>query len=1029
MKASAAASTFALLAAIGASSIAAPPAPAARPRLAGFSARGEGAQRALEARFLPMPDAESIRTWHRYFTAEPHPATSKRNNELAQYMAGQWQAQGLEDVVVHRYDVLSSSPREVRVEMLAPEHYVPSLREDPIPEDPDTANPAVSGAWLSFSASGDVTAPVVYANSGNPADYDVLRKNGIDPRGKIVVVRYSNPYSYRGFKALTAEREGAAAMIVYSDPAEDGYARGPEYPKGPWGPPSHIQRGGIAYDYIVPGDPLTPGWASTKGARRIPIEEARSVPKVIAVPMSHRDMKPILEKLGGPEAPKEWQGALPLTYRLGGEAVRLRVKVDMRTDVQPNYVVEARIRGSERPDEWVVLGNHRDAWEFGGVDPSSGTAAMMELTKALGRLKAEGARPRRSLVFCSWDGEEVTLTGSTEWGEQFASQLREKAVAYLNVDSAAAGPSLSLSTVGSLVPMIVELAKDLPDPSGGSLHDAWSRPEAANEGPKDGAKPDQALAVTRIGSGSDHTVFLNFVGLPVVEMGFDGPYGVYHSVYDSHHWVASIGDPGFKYHRLMAQLWGAMALRLANADVHPYDFDSYAASIREFVRRLLDLPGLEANLDLAPLVTGVTELRAAARRLAARLDRALAEGSLDAPAADRLNRLLRRFEPNWLNPEGIPGRPWFRHILYAPRYTYAAMTLPGITEAAEAADWPRARAQAEIVRAALAKNAALLDEAAALLPEAAPPESLEARLRRVRERVDGRMAIYVEDLASGDTVAIDADAPYETFSVIKVPIMATVLQRVAEGKLSLDQRVPLRLEQRRIPSGVLYALDPGLQPTIRDLLTLMIIVSDNVATDALADLVGRDAVTRFMAELGLPGTRIKFSDLDWDREWLSALDPAYRDASGDRTIAFPFEKYPAARVGESFRRVIEDTGLYFGRSTARETGQLFARLAKGSLVSQDASRLMIEILKKQQVNDRLPRYLGDGIEIAHKTGDGQPWVANDAGILWVKDRPIVVVVFAGHQRGRTSDLQDAEGRIAALVAHHYGGDVDPAGLR
>ncbi len=676
-------------------------------RIAGFTARGSEAERALEARFLKLPETASIRNWHRYFTAEPHPATSQRNNDLAHYIAERWRAQGLEDVVVHRYDVLSSAPREVKVEVLSPERYVPSLREDPIPEDPDTAHPALSGAWLSFSASGDVTAPVVYANSGNPADYDVLRKHGIDPRGKIVVVRYSNPYSYRGFKALTAEREGAAAMIVYSDPAEDGYARGVEYPKGPWGPPSHLQRGGIAYDYIVPGDPLTPGWASVAGARRIAVEEARSVPKLIGIPMSHRDMRPILEKLGGPDAPKEWQGALPLAYRLGGESVRLRVKVDMRTDVQPNYVVEGRIRGGERADEWVVLGNHRDAWEFGGVDPSSGTAALLELTQTLGRLKQEGTRPRRSLVFCSWDGEEVTLTGSTEWGEQFAAELREKAVAYLNVDSAAAGPNLSLSTVGSLAPMIVALSKDLPDPSGGSLYDAWRRPEEPDGAPK----PDASLAVTRIGSGSDHTVFLNFVGLPVVEMGFDGPYGVYHSAYDSHHWVATIGDPGFRYQRLMTQLWGAMALRLANADVHPYDFEAYAASLRDFVARLKEIPDIERNLDTPALLARVEGLRAAAQRLASRLERRLAADRIDPKSADRLNGLLRRFEGNWLHQGGIPGRPWFKHVLYAPRYTYAAMTLPGITEAAEAADWPRARAQSAIVEAAIARNAALLDEA------------------------------------------------------------------------------------------------------------------------------------------------------------------------------------------------------------------------------------------------------------------------------------------------------------------------------
>ena len=997
-------------------------------QLRGFSPSGAVAQRALERRLRELPSVESIRAWHRYFTAEPHPATSPRTREIANYIAAQWKAQGLDEVVIHRYDVLSSNPRKVRAELVAPRRYVPSLREDSYKEDPDSSHKGISGAWLSFSASGDVTAPVVYANSGNPADYDVLRKHGIDPKGKIVIVRYSNPYSYRGFKALTAEREGVAAMIVYSDPQEDGYVKGEVFPRGPWGPASHLQRGGIAYDFIVPGDPQTPGWASTAGARRIPTAEAVSVPKVMALPMSHRDIQPILEKLGGPLAPTEWKGALPIEYRLGGEAARLHLQIDMRTDVQPNFVVEGRIRGSELADEWVVLGNHHDAWVFGGVDPSSGTASMMELTKSLGRLKKEGTRPRRTLVFCSWDGEEVTLTGSTEWGEQFASELRQKAVAYLNVDSAASGSRLDLSAVGSLAPMVVDLTKELRDPSGVSLYEAWRRPEGNGDGPKDGTLPDQSLAVTRIGSGSDHTVFINHVGLPVVEMGFNGPYGVYHSAYDSHYWVNQIGDPGFRYHRLMTELWGTMALRLANAEVLPFDLESYAGSVRDFVRRVAEMPGVSDRLEVSRLVDAVKRLRTSGRRLNARLETALASGTLSREIAGRVNRRLLQFEQGWLHEEGIPGRPWFKHLLYAPRYTYAAMTLPGITEAVEQADWTRAATQLSRVVDAVARNAALADAAAADLPSVTTPTSLESRLRQVRDEVDGRMGLYVENVATGERVAIDADSSYETFSVIKVPLMATVLEHVRQGRLSLSDRITLSAGQRRIPSGVLYALDPGLAPTVKDLLTLMIIISDNEATDALGDLVGRDEVTRFMGRLGLPNTMLRFSDLEWDRLWLSQLDPSYRDASGDRTIDFPFAKYGDAAVGEAFRHVVEDTGLFFGRSTAREMGRLFSLMAKGELVSKDASALMVSILKRQQVNNRFPRYLGADIEIAHKTGDGQPWVANDAGILWVKGTPIVLVVFAGHHRGTTGEAHDAEARIAAIVANYFGGMVDASAL-
>lgn len=695
--------------------LASPAGPTARqapqPALRGYAAAAAAAQQGLEARFRALPSAESIRAFHREFTKVPHPATSARTREIAEYIADTWRRQGLDEVTIRRYDVLSSNPRTVSVEMVAPERYRPSLREDPIPEDPDTAQAAISGAWTSFSASGDVTAPVVYANSGNPADYDVLRQHGIDPTGKIVIVRYSNPYSYRGFKALTAQREGAAAMIVYSDPNEDGYAKGEVYPTGPWGPASHLQRGGIAYDYIVPGDPLTPGWASVDGARRIPVGEAVSVPTIMALPMSHRDIQPILEKLGGPAAPEAWTGALPLTYRLGGADARLHVRIDMQTDVRPNYVVEGRIRGRERPDEWVVLGNHHDAWVFGGVDPSSGTASMMELTRALGTLAQQGVRPARTIVFGAWDGEEVTLTGSTEWGEQFRDELRRKAVAYLNVDSAASGPNLELSAVGTLAPMIVELTRDLRDPSGRSLYDAWRAAGSGGGSITSGARKDGELVVTRIGSGSDHTVFINHVGIPVVDMSFNGPYGVYHSAYDSHHWVSTIGDPGFRYAHLMTQLWGSLALRLANADVLPFDVASYAGAVTRFIGALDDIPQAADRLDTRALRAAVGRLDTAGQTLNEAVARTLAAGPVPRAASDAVNRELLAFEQTWLDEAGIPGRPWFKHLLYAPRYTYAAMSLPGVTEAAEAGDWTRAQDQVARLVARVEANTARIERA------------------------------------------------------------------------------------------------------------------------------------------------------------------------------------------------------------------------------------------------------------------------------------------------------------------------------
>ncbi len=400
----------------------------------GYTARDSAKEASIEARYRTLTSTDDIIKFHRYLTAEPHPAGSPRNNDLARWVADQWRAQGLEDVTIHEYDVLNSTPREIVVEMIHPKKFRASLREDAYAVDPDTKNPKIDGAYLGYSASGEVTAPLIYAHSGNPEDYAYLRSRGIDVRGKVVLVRYSNPYSYRGFKALTAQRQGAAAILIYSDPAEDGYKIGAVYPKGPWGPASHIQRGAITYDFIEPGDPLTPGYASVPGAKRIDPKDAVSLPKIMGVPLSWRDAEPLLKNLDGPVAPDSWQGGLPMKYHLGGKRVMVHVRVDMNNSIQPYYVTEARIRGSESPDQWVILGNHRDAWVFGAVDPSSGTAAMLEMTRDLGQLLQQGVRPKRTLVFCSWDGEEYALTGSTEWGEQYADELKQKAVAYLNVD-------------------------------------------------------------------------------------------------------------------------------------------------------------------------------------------------------------------------------------------------------------------------------------------------------------------------------------------------------------------------------------------------------------------------------------------------------------------------------------------------------------------------------------------------------------------------------------------------------------------
>ncbi len=698
---------------------AAPPALAASEPSApirGFSPARAAAEHELEASFQALPSTARARDWHQRLTREPHPAASSANNRLARNIADEWRRQGWEDVTLRRYDVLHSSPRHVALEMVAPRHFRASLREDRYGVDPSTRNPSISGSYFGYSASGEVTAEVVYAHSGNPDDYDLLRRHGISVRGKIVLVRYSNPYSYRGFKALTAEREGAAALLIYSDPAEDGASKGKTFPDGPWGPESHIQRGAITYDFIVPGDPTTPGWASVPGARHVPASSARSLPKIIALPLSARDARPLLESMTGEEVPAEWRGDLPITYRYSG-GVRVHLNVDMDTSIKPYTVVEARLRGAQLPDEWVLIGNHRDAWAYGGVDPVSGTVSMLELTHDLGELKRRGIRPRRTIIACSWDGEEYALTGSTEWGEQFGDELKHKLVAYLNTDESVAGAattagpdglSFSPSAVSSLAPMLIEAARDVRAPSGVSLLEAWRRTWSRDHRTSV-APTDAELVDTRIGSGSDHTVFLNHLGRPVINLGFTGDYGVYHSAYDDHYWMAKIGDPTFEYHTALTRIWGVTALRLANADILPFDFAVNAASLQDFLADLEQRTNAaQTPVSLQPLHGHLAELAEAGRALGEATLADLQAGHASPGQVRYLNERLGQVEANWLDPAGIPDRPWFQHLLYAARYTYAHLEFPGLTEAMERGDWAAGNAQAGILDAAVMRNTEFL---------------------------------------------------------------------------------------------------------------------------------------------------------------------------------------------------------------------------------------------------------------------------------------------------------------------------------
>jgi N-acetylated-alpha-linked acidic dipeptidase len=664
-------------------------------RREGLSSSTRERLKPLESRLIETVRAENCRREHRIFTAKPHMAGSARNYELAQYVAEQWRKYGLDDVQLIEHPVYLPWPVRYEATLVDSREKL-SLKEEPIPEDPDSYSNEVGIPYCAYSADIDITAPVVYVNSGNPEDYDLLQKQGVDVRGKIALARYSVPYSYRGFKALTAQKRGASALLLYSDPAEDGFKKGAVYPAGPWGPESHLQRGGIVYDFNLPGDPRTPGWASVTGGRFLPAETAVSMPTIAAAPMSYKDARKLLSMMTGPTAPQKWQGGLPLQYRLGPTSDKLHLVIENDKKVRSIWNVVGGLRGTERPDEWVVLGNHRDAWVFGGVDPSSGSATMMETARAFGELKRSGWRPRRTLIFASWDAEEFTLTGSTEWGELEADKLKAGALAYLNVDSSASGNNFTAAAVPSLANFLREVARDVPDPSGGSIYDLWASRN----------KSDTPVT-TRLGSGSDYTVFLNFLGVPIADLTFDGPYGVYHSIYDSFTWIDRVGDPGYRYHAAMSRYWAVAALRLAECDYVPLDYDAYAREVKIYLDETE-----RAGRDRKMAIDFQAALSAAERwqknaRVVLEAARKAAESG-DSKQAEHVHHALMKVERALLDEEGLAGRPWFKHLIYAPRPTYKAMVLPALTEAIEADDEARARKEVDRLTRALNRAAAVL---------------------------------------------------------------------------------------------------------------------------------------------------------------------------------------------------------------------------------------------------------------------------------------------------------------------------------
>jgi N-acetylated-alpha-linked acidic dipeptidase len=659
---------------LAALAVSAGPTPA--PTLTGFTPKRTEWQKEYEKRLLALPQPAECREIHREITRAPRIAGTDANARVAEFLAAEYRKAGW-SVEMPAYEVLLSYPRSAKLAIVGEPDVALARGEPPIDSDPDTDVPEAALPWNAYSPSAEVVAPVVYVNRGSAEDYEKLAGMGIDVRGKIALARYFG--GYRGGKALEAEKRGAAAILVYSDPIDDGWFQGRVYPDGPWGPPSHFQRGSNVYDFIVPGDPLTPGWASIPDARRIPAAESEILPKIPMMPLSARDAAEILKRLQGPPVPgSPWQGlAVTDTYRIGPGPVRLHLKIENTRERRTIRNVIATLRGTEEPERKVLLSNHYDAWIYGGVDPSSGTASMLALGRALGQLAAEGWRPRRSIVIAAWDAEEYTLTGSTEWGEQYEHDLKQNAVLCINVDASALGKRFAASASPLLFTALREAARDFPDPEapGRTLADAWTQ----NREPAGGPEP---LPVAILGSGSDYTVFFNHLGIPSTDLVFDGPYGVYHSVYDTHRWMETQGDPGFVYHAAMAKYAGMLALRFANADAFPFDAAAYGREIARYAEELQGLPPakpLASPLsDLAALARTWSESSGAAQKsIAARV----ASDRTGLTAMRDANAWLLSLERALIDPPGIPGRPWCRHLVYAPLPSYEAETLPAIREA------------------------------------------------------------------------------------------------------------------------------------------------------------------------------------------------------------------------------------------------------------------------------------------------------------------------------------------------------------
>jgi N-acetylated-alpha-linked acidic dipeptidase len=651
-----------------------PVALAAQQPMPGYAPQTAARQRPAEAAAVQAPSPEVARRHSRALTAEPHVAGTPAQRRTADYVIQQMREMGLE-TEVRTYRVWLPHATSARVWRVSPDPVELNLPEPAVPGDPASEQwqyPTVNG----YSAAGDASGEVVYVNYGLIEDYARLDSLGVSVRGKVAVARYGR--SFRGIKAREAERHGAVALIIYSDPRDDGYMAGDVYPEGPMRPDGAVQRGSVMNGN---GDPATPGWASVPGARHLPPEQMR-IPRIPVVAMAYGDAAELLRGVRGTRIPADWQGGLPFRYHVGPGPVVARVRVE--TDEATNGWKEIHntfgiLRGTEFPDEIVMVGAHRDAWGPGAADNVSGTISVMESARAI---LASGIRPRRTLVFATWDAEEWGLIGSTEYVEQDSARLTRGGVAYLNQDASALGPTFGGGGSPSLRATLRDVARIVPDPSGrGSVYEAWRRTSGAAEG----TEPSMGDP----GGGSDFAGFYNHLGIPHADWGFGGPYGVYHSQYDSYAWMERFGDPNFTSHAAAARVGAAMLLRLANADVVPYDYEEFARTMRGY------LPMMEAaarragwEMSVQPLGDAIGRMQQAAAEFAAARDARLAAGAPPRPVLAATNAALRGVERALTRPEGLRTRPWFRALIYAADENngYSNIVFPSVSEAIRTGD-------------------------------------------------------------------------------------------------------------------------------------------------------------------------------------------------------------------------------------------------------------------------------------------------------------------------------------------------------